>query len=93
MGAPAPEPASDSTDGDSSAGRSKFDDLLASFQESPLAGPLQFIGFWTAIALPFLYVPLLIETQLQTGAETATFIALLGLNVLALLVGHSHRRE
>ena len=93
MGAPAPEPASDSTDGDSSARRSRFDDLLASFRDNPLAGPLQFVGFWMSIALPFLYVPLLVETQLQTSAETATFLALLGLNVLALLVGHSHRRE
>ena len=93
MGAPAPEPASSSTEGDSSAGHSRGDDLLDSFRDSPLAGPLQFVGFWLSIALPFLYVPLLVETQLQTSAQTATFLALLCLNVLALLVGHSHRRE
>ena len=93
MGAPAPEPAGESTDGDGSGGNSSLDGLLVSVRDHPLAGPLEFVGFWMAIALPFLYVPLLVETQLQTSAEAATFIALLGLNVLALLVGHSHRRE
>lgn len=93
MGAPAPEPASDATDADSATGRSRLDELHATVRNSPLVGPLQFVAFWMAIALPFLYVPLLIETQLQTTAEAATFLALLGLNVLALLVGHSHQRE
>lgn len=93
MGAPAPEPGSDSTDSDGLVERSSLSDLLASFREHPLAAPLQFVGFWAAIALPFLYVPLLVETQLQTTAETATFLALLGLNVLALVVGHSYKRD
>lgn len=93
MGAPAPEPAGESTDAEGSVGRPVLDDLQESFQDHPLSGPLQFVGFWAAIALPFLYVPLLVETQLQTTAETATFLTLLGLNVLALLVGHSYKRD
>lgn len=93
IGAPAPEPAGETADADASGGRASIDDLLASFRNHPLSGPLEFVGFWMAIALPFLYVPLLVETQLQTSAQTATFLALLGLNVLALFVGHSHKRE
>ena len=93
MGAPAPEPASDSTDADATVGRPTLDDLLVSFRSHPLSGPLQFVGFWAAIALPFLYVPLLVETQLQTTAETATFLVLISMNVLALVVGHSYKRD
>jgi uncharacterized membrane protein len=48
-------------------------------------------GFWTAIVLPFLYVPLL-ATGLSTAAETATFLALLVLNLAALYVGHAYGR-
>ncbi|WP_293027935.1 hypothetical protein [Natronococcus sp.] len=48
-------------------------------------------SFWTAIVLPFLYVPLL-ATGLSTATETATFLALLGLNLAALYVGHAYGR-
>lgn len=48
-------------------------------------------GFWTAIVLPFLYVPLL-ATGLSTAAETLTFLALLGSNLVALYVGHTYRQ-
>lgn len=92
MGAPTPEPTTESADSDGSVGGS-VNSLIASFRDHPLAGPLEFVGFWAAVALPFLYVPLLVETQLQTVAETATFLTLLGLNVLALFVGHSYKRD
>ena len=69
------------------------DPPLASFQDHTLARPLEFVGFWAAVALPFLYVPLLVQTRLQTPAETAIFLALLGLNVVALIVGHSYKRH
>ena len=55
------------------------------------AGSIRKVGFWTAIVLPFLYVPLL-ATGLSTASETATFLALLGVNLLALYVGHAYRR-
>ncbi len=52
--------------------------------------PVSFVGFWLSIALPFLYLPLLV-TGLTTVAQTATFFALLGVNLLAVVVGHSYR--
>ncbi|MFU8868365.1 hypothetical protein [Natronococcus sp.] len=48
-------------------------------------------SFWTAIVLPFLYVPLL-ATGLSTATETATFLGLLGINLAALYVGHAYGR-
>lgn len=56
-----------------------------------IAGPVRVACFWTAIVLPFLHVPML-ATGLTTGTETATFLLLVGLNALALYVGHSHRQ-
>nr|WP_255194507.1 hypothetical protein [Natronobeatus ordinarius] len=56
-----------------------------------LAKPVRVASFWTAIVLPFLYVPLL-ATGLSDSAETLTFLGLLALNLLALYVGHSYRR-
>ncbi len=52
--------------------------------------PLRFAGFWAAIALPFLHTPLLI-TGLDTNAKLVAYVVLLGLNVAALVVGHSYR--
>lgn len=53
--------------------------------------PVRVLAFWTAIALPFLYVPLLFS-GLENAATTVTFLALLACNATALLVGHPHRR-
>lgn len=55
-----------------------------------LAKPVRMASFWTAIVLPFLHVPLL-ATGLSNSAETMTFLGLLGLNLIALYLGHSHR--
>lgn len=54
-----------------------------------LRRPIQATGFWVAIALPFLHVPLLLS-GLETGSETALFLFLLGLNTLALLLGRDY---
>jgi hypothetical protein len=51
--------------------------------------PVRVLGFWSAVALPFLHIPLLL-TGLDSGAETFAFLALFAMNVLALVVGHSH---
>ena len=51
--------------------------------------PLRLVGFWSAIALPFLYVPL-VATGLETSQELTVFLALLAANVLAVAVGHSY---
>jgi hypothetical protein len=56
-----------------------------------LAAPVRFVSFWVAVALPFLYVPLLWS---GLGAEEAVvFVTLLCANVVALVVGHGHRRS
>lgn len=55
-----------------------------------VAAPLRFVGFWAAVALPFLYVPLLLDGL--EGQQTLVFGALLAANALALVVGHGYRR-
>jgi hypothetical protein len=50
---------------------------------------VRFVGFWAAIALPFMYVPLL-ATGLESPGQLQTFLLLLALNVVALLLGHRH---
>ena len=55
-----------------------------------VAAPLRFVGFWAAVALPFLYLPLLIGGL--DGQETLVFGLLLTLNALALVAGHGHRQ-
>ena len=46
-------------------------------------------AFWTAVVLPFLYVPLLVG-GLAPG-EGVALAALAALNVAALYAGHGHR--
>jgi hypothetical protein len=52
--------------------------------------PVRFVAFWVATLLPLFYVPLL-----ATGAVTTSrlgFAGVVGLNVAAFVVGHSHNR-
>ncbi|ELY42102.1 hypothetical protein [Natronorubrum sulfidifaciens] len=56
-----------------------------------LAGPIRTTGFWGAIILPILYIPVLI-TGLSTSFEASVFLGLLVLNLAALYVGHAHRQ-
>jgi hypothetical protein len=55
--------------------------------------PLEAIAFWSAIALPFLYIPLLLVEGLGSGSHTNAFITLLALHVVAVVVGHRHRSD
>ncbi len=48
-------------------------------------------GFWTAIVLPFLYVPLLFY-GLDSWVESTAFLTVLAVNLAALYVGHYHGR-
>ena len=57
-----------------------------------LVAPIRGVAFWTAIALPFLYIPLL-ATGLQSTAVRTAFGVLVLANAVALLVGHSYARE
>ncbi|WP_226004782.1 hypothetical protein [Natrinema salinisoli] len=54
-----------------------------------LKGPVQFLSFWAAIALPFMYIPLLAQ-GLGDTTVMVTFVTLLAANVLALYVGHGY---
>lgn len=47
------------------------------------------VGFWMAVTLPFLVVPLLFS-GIDSAAERQAFLVLLTLNVVALLVGHTY---
>jgi hypothetical protein len=53
---------------------------------------VRLVSFWSAVALPFLSAGLL-ASGLGTTGETAAFLALVGLNVLALVAGHGHARD
>lgn len=52
---------------------------------------LQATAFWSAIAMPFLYVPLLLGGL--TGSEAPAFVGLVAANGLALVLGHGHRAD
>jgi len=66
------------------ADRSSLDRGLRTARE-----PLRTVGFWTAVALPALHVPLLLS-GLDTAGEVVAFAALVALNALALWAGHGH---
>lgn len=59
---------------------------------SHVVTPLRLLGFWSAIALPFLYVPL-VASGLETHQELWVFLALLAANVMAVGLGHSYSPE
>jgi hypothetical protein len=56
-----------------------------------LAAPIRFVAFWIAVALPFLYLPLVAGGL--NGGEPTAFLGLLATNVVALVVGHGHRAD
>lgn len=57
-----------------------------------LLAPVHFVGFWAAVSLPFLHVPL-VATGLDTPQETLTFLALLTLNVVAFVLGKPYKAD
>lgn len=54
------------------------------------ARPVRFVAFWVATLLPFTYLPLLATGMVTT--HRAGFVALVCLNAVAFVVGHSHNR-
>lgn len=78
--------------GETTAERPEFATLADRFRDHALTTPLEVVGFWTAVALPFLYVPLL-ATGISTQGELLTFVGLVALNVAALIAGHGHKRD
>jgi len=77
---------------------SSANELFARVDESvprighSLLAPIRGIAFWIAIALPFLYVPLL-ASGLQSSPVRIVFAALVVCNAVALLVGHPYARD
>lgn len=57
-----------------------------------LSTPLSALSFWLAIALPAVYLPLLI-TGLSTVPDLVSFLGLFGLHLAALFGGRSYRRS
>lgn len=53
-----------------------------------IAAPLAVLSFWSAIALPVLYLPLLVA-GIDTTQELLLFLGLFALHVLALVGGRS----
>jgi hypothetical protein len=49
---------------------------------------LRGMSFWAAIVLPMVYLPLL--SGGLTGSETLLFVALIGINAGAFVLGHDH---
>ncbi len=49
------------------------------------------LAFWSAIALPFLYIPLLLS-GLTTTSQMLAFVSLFVVNVFAVYVGQRYRR-
>jgi len=81
---------------------SRSSELGLSMEESPVGlpdigerflAPITGIAFWSAVALPFLHLPLLLATGLSSEATSTAFLVLLALNVVALLIGHPHYRD
>lgn len=72
--------------------RANGDHPLVAASTRAVSSSLSALAFWTAIALPVLYLPLLV-TGLRSTGELLVFLALFGVHVLALLAGRSHRRD
>lgn len=50
----------------------------------------RFVGFWLAVLLPVVYLPLLAGGL--TASEAIAFVALIGVNAVSLFVGHGYAR-
>lgn len=51
---------------------------------------VQALSFWSAIILPFLYLPVLV-VGLDTPTRSVVFLGLLALNVVTLVISHSYQ--
>jgi hypothetical protein len=64
---------------------------LRQFVSAPPA-TVRTIAFWLAVALPFLYLPLL-ASGVTTPGERGALATMLALNVVALYAGHDYQPE
>lgn len=89
---PSPSPLSnDSLSPAGSESNQNGDPARSRFVHS-LKGSTQFLSFWIAVALPFVHLPLLTQ-GLGNPRITFVFLALLGLNVLALYIGRDYNQS
>lgn len=65
-------------------------DWLTNVQQT-LSWLVRATGFWLAVVLPFLYLPLLLRGFGGRG-ELLAFAGLVVLNAVALFVGHEYRQ-
>jgi len=65
---------------------------LTSWLRTAVTRPVTAAAFWLAVVLPFLHLPLL-ATGLESTQMVTAFVGLLGLNAVALVVGHHHNRR
>ncbi|MFB6078777.1 MAG: hypothetical protein ABEJ80_07355 [Halarchaeum sp.] len=56
---------------------------------SALRRPVEALGFWSAVVLPFLYVPLVLS-GLESANTWIAFVALVLLHVVSLVVGRGY---
>jgi len=54
--------------------------------------PARRVAFWVAVTLPFLLLVLLAQ-GLSNRTDTFAFLILLAVELVALVLGHPHRRE
>lgn len=55
-----------------------------------LRRPFEALGFWAAVGLPFVYMPILL-TGMQTPAEQYATVLLIAAHVVALVLGRHHK--
>ncbi|MFB6069091.1 MAG: hypothetical protein ABEJ90_04110 [Halobacterium sp.] len=67
-------------------------DAVSTPASATLLKPLEVAGFWSAVALPFLYLPLVVAGPSTTAEQTALAV-LVGFHVVSLLLGHRHRAD
>lgn len=57
-----------------------------------LLRPVETLGFWAAVGLPFIYMPIIL-TGLGTSGEQLAAAVLIAVHVLALFVGRHHNAD
>lgn len=62
--------------------------LADRYHAHPATTPLEIVGFWSAIVIPLLYLPVI-----ASGMGVEIILGLVAFNLLALLAGHTHRRD
>ena len=55
----------------------------------PVVRPIEAVAFWAAVAMPFVYLPLLIA-GIETTSEGIALVVLISLHAAALVVGRRY---